>query len=91
VRPKQGDPKRRVDDRAIAGIEALCSRGEFAEAAAACDRLLIDLPEPRVEAHVRVLAGQALALASRPGPALEHLNRAKEILGSHPHTMLAAE
>jgi tetratricopeptide (TPR) repeat protein len=91
VRPKQGDPKRRVDDRAIAGIEALCSRGEFAEAAAACDRLLIDLPEPRVEAHVRVLAGQALALASRPGPALEHLNRAKEILGSQPDTMLAAE
>lgn len=38
-----------------------------------------------------MLAGQALALASRPGPGLEHLNRAKEILGSHPHTMLAAE
>jgi tetratricopeptide (TPR) repeat protein len=91
VRPKQGDSKRRVDDRAIAAIEALCLRGEFAQAAAACDRLLIDLPQPQVEAHVRVLAGQALALASRPGPALEHLNRAKEILGSQPHTMLAAE
>jgi tetratricopeptide (TPR) repeat protein len=49
------------------------------------------LPKPQVEAHVRVLAGQALALASKPGPALEHLNRAKEILGSHPDTMLAAE
>ena len=47
--------------------------------------------QPQVEAQVRVLAGQALALASRPGPALEHLNRAKAILGSHPHTMLAAE
>jgi tetratricopeptide (TPR) repeat protein len=38
-----------------------------------------------------MLAGQALALASRPRPALEHLNRANEILGSHPDTMLAAE
>jgi len=27
----------------------------------------------------------------RPGPALEHLNRAKEILGAYPNTMLAAE
>ena len=91
MRPKQGDSKRRLDDRAIAAIEALCSRGEFALAAAACDPLLIDSPQPQVEAHVRVLAGQALALVSRPGPALEHINRAKEILGSHPHTMLAAE
>jgi tetratricopeptide (TPR) repeat protein len=91
VRPKQGDSKRRVDDRAIAAVEAMCSRGEFAEAAAACDRLLIDSPQPQDEAQVRVLAGQALALASRPVPALEHLNRAKEILGSHPDTMLAAE
>lgn len=91
MRPKQGDSKRRVDDRAIAAIEALCSRGEFAQAAAACDRLLIDSPRPQVEAQVRVLAGQALALASRPRPALEHLARAKELLGSHQHTMLAAE
>lgn len=91
MRPKNGDSKRRVYDRAIAAIEALCSRGEFAQAAAACDRLLIDSPQPQVEAQVRMLAGQALALASRPGPALEHLNRAKEILDSHPHTMLAAE
>ncbi len=44
-----------------------------------------------MEAQVRVLAGQALASASRPGPALEHLNRAKDILGSHPDMMLAAE
>lgn len=91
MRTKQGDSKRRVDDRAIAAVEALCSRGEFAQAAAACDRLLIDSPQPQDEARVRVLAGQALALASRPVPALEHLNRAKEILGSHPDTMLAAE
>ncbi len=91
MRPKQGASKRPVDDRAIASIEELCSRGEFAQAAAACDRLLIDSPQQQVEAQIRVLAGQALALASRPGPALEHLNRAKEILGSHPDTMLAAE
>jgi tetratricopeptide (TPR) repeat protein len=91
VRAKQGDPKRRVDDRAIAAIEALSSRGEFVQAAAACDRFLIDPLRPEVEAQVRVLAGQALALASQPGPALEHLNRAKEILGSHPNAMLAAE
>jgi len=91
VKQKQGDSEWRVDNRAIAAAETLCSRGEFAEAAAACDRLLIDSPPPQVEAQVRVLAGQALVLASRPGPALEHLNRAKEILGSHPHTMLAAE
>ncbi len=91
MRPKRGASKRRVDDRAIAAIEALCSRGEFAEAAAACDRLLIDSLQPQVEARVRVLAGQALASASRPGPALEHLNSAKEILGSHPNSMLAAE
>jgi tetratricopeptide (TPR) repeat protein len=83
--------QRRVDDGAIAAIEVLCSRGEFAQAAAACDLLLIDSPQPQFEAQVRVLAGQALALASRPGPALEHLNRAKEILGLHPDTMLAAE
>ena len=91
MRLKPGDSKRRVDDQAIAAIEGLCSRGEFAQAAAACDRLLIDSLRPQVEAQVRVLAGQALALASRPAPALEHLNRAKEILSSHPHTMLAAE
>lgn len=91
ARPKQGDSKRRVHDRAIAAIEAMCSRGEFAHAAEACDRLLIDSAEPQVEVQVRVLAGQALANASRPGPALEHLNRAKEILGSHPDTLLAAE
>jgi tetratricopeptide (TPR) repeat protein len=91
MQPKQGDSRRRVDDRAIAAIEALCARGEFAEAAAACDRLLVDSPQPQVEAQVRVLAGQALALASRPGPGLEHLNRAKEILETHPDTMLAAE
>jgi tetratricopeptide (TPR) repeat protein len=83
--------QRRVDDGAIAAIEVLCSRGEFAQAAAACDLLLIDSPQPQFEAQVRVLAGQALALFSRPGPALEHLNRAKEILGLHPDTMLAAE
>jgi tetratricopeptide (TPR) repeat protein len=91
MRPKRGDSKRRVDDRAIAAIEGLCSRGEFAEAAAACDRLLIDSLQPQVEAQVRVLAGQALVLATRPGQALEHLNRAKEILASHPDTVLAAE
>ncbi|HEX7263898.1 MAG TPA: tetratricopeptide repeat protein [Candidatus Dormibacteraeota bacterium] len=89
--PKQGDSKRRVDDGAIAAIEALCSRGEFAQAAAACERLLSDSLQPHVETQVRVLAGQALVLATRPGQALEHLNRAKEILGSHPDTMLAAE
>ena len=91
MRPKQGASKRRVDDSAITAIEALCSRGEFAQAAAACDRLLIDSPQQQVEAQVRVLAGQALTLASQPRPALEHLNRAKEILGSYPHAMLAAE
>jgi len=91
VRPKRGASKRRVDDRAIAAIEAQCSRGEFAQAAAACDRLFIDSLQPPVEAQLRVLAGQALASASRPGPALEHLNSAKEILGSHPNSMLAAE
>jgi tetratricopeptide (TPR) repeat protein len=91
VRSKQAASKRRIDDRVIAAIEALCSRGEFAEAAAACDRLLLDSLQPQVEVQVRVLAGQALALASRPGPALEHLNRAKELLGSHPDTILAAE
>jgi tetratricopeptide (TPR) repeat protein len=91
VRPKQGDSKRQVADRAIAAIEAICSRGEFAEAAAACEQLLIDSPPPQVEAQIRVLAGQAMALANRPGPALEHLNRAKEILDLHPDTMLAAE
>ncbi|HEV3101656.1 MAG TPA: tetratricopeptide repeat protein [Candidatus Dormibacteraeota bacterium] len=69
----------------------MCSRGEFAEAAEACDRLLIGSPPPQVEVQARVLAGQALALASRPAQALEHLNRAKEILASHPDTMLAAE
>jgi len=90
VRPKQGESKRQVADRAIAAIEAICSRGEFAEAAAACEQLLIDSP-PQLEAQVRVLAGQALALANRPVPALEHLNRAKEILGLHPDTALAAE
>jgi tetratricopeptide (TPR) repeat protein len=91
VPPKWGASKPRVDDLAIAAIEAQCSRGEFAEAASACDRLLIDSPQQQVEAQIRVLAGQALALSSRPGPGLEHLKRAKEILGSHPDTMLAAE
>ena len=91
MRSKQSASKRLVDDRSIAAIEALCSRGEFAQAVAECDRLLSDSPQPQVEAQVRVLAGQALASASQPGPALEHLNRAKEILGSHPDTMLAVE
>ncbi len=91
MRPKRGASKRRVDDRAIAAIEAQCSRGEFAQAAAACDRLFIDSLQPPVEAQLRVLAGRALVSASQPGPGLEHLNRAKEILDSHPDTMLAAE
>src|SRR5260370_38316467 len=75
LRSKQGASKPRVDDRAIAAIEELCSRGEFAQAAAACDRLLIDSPQNQVNAQVRRLAGQCAALASRARPALAHLNR----------------
>src|SRR5260370_37078741 len=40
VRSKHGASKLLVDDPALATIETLCSCGECAQAASACDRLL---------------------------------------------------